>query len=77
MGKDGVMKWKSQAGLLSADDVCLMASSEQDIKAIMEEVKACVVKYALMVNEKKSKVECINGEVGGRRWMIGESETVL
>ena len=25
--KDGVMEWKSQAGLLYADDVCLMAGS--------------------------------------------------
>ena len=33
MGKDGVMEWKSQA-----DDVCLMASSEEDIKVIMENV---------------------------------------
>ena len=24
VGKDGVMEWKSQAGLLYADDVCLM-----------------------------------------------------
>ena len=28
VGKDGVMEWKSQAGLLYADHVCLMASSE-------------------------------------------------
>ena len=26
------MEWKSQAGLLYADDVCLMASSEEDMK---------------------------------------------
>ena len=28
VGKDGDMEWKSQAGLLYADDVCLMAGSE-------------------------------------------------
>ena len=28
VGKDGVMKWKNQAGLLYAADVCLMANSE-------------------------------------------------
>ena len=35
VGKDGVMEWKSQAGLLNADDVCLMAYSEEDIKVII------------------------------------------
>ena len=30
--KDGVMEWNSQAGLLYADDVCLMANSEEDRK---------------------------------------------
>ena len=35
VGKDGVMEWKSQAGLLYADDVCLMANSEEDMKVIM------------------------------------------
>ena len=71
-GKDGVMEWKSQAGLLYADDVCLMVNSEEDIKVIMEKVNECVVEYGLKVNEKKSKVVCINGEVGRRRWMMGD-----
>ena len=30
-----MVSWKSQAGLLYADDVCLMASSEEDMKVIM------------------------------------------
>ena len=38
VGKVGVMEWKSQAGLLYADDMCLMANSEEDIKVIMEKV---------------------------------------
>ena len=70
--KDGVMEWKSQEGLLYADDVCLMANSEEDMKVIMEKVNECVVEYGLKVNEKKSKVVCINGEVGRRRWMMGD-----
>ena len=72
MGKDGVMECKSQAGLLYAYDVCLMASSEEDMQLIMEKVIECVVEYGLKVNEKKSKVVCINDEVGRRRWMIGD-----
>ena len=67
VGKDGVMEWKSQAGLLYADDVCLMANSEEDINVIMEKVNECVVEYGLKVNDNKSKVVCINGEVGRRR----------
>ena len=58
--------WKSQAGLLYADDVCLMDNSEEDMKVIMEKVNECVVEYGLKVNEKKSKVVCINGGVGRR-----------
>ena len=38
VGKDGVVAWKSQAGLLYADDVCLMANSEEDMKVIMDKV---------------------------------------
>ena len=72
VGKDGIMEWKSQAGLLYADDVCLMASSEEDIKVIIEKVNAYVVKYSLKVNKKKSKVVCINGKVGRRRYMKGD-----
>ena len=40
VGKDGVMEWKSEAGLLYADDVCL---SEEDMKVIIEKVNECVV----------------------------------
>ena len=47
VGKDGVMEWKSQAGLLYADDVCLMANSEEDMKVSMEKVNECVVEYGL------------------------------
>ena len=47
---------------MHADDVCLMVNSEDDMKVIMEKVNECVVEYGLKVNEKKSKVVCINGE---------------
>ena len=40
-GKDGVMEWKSQAGFLYLDDMCLMANSEEDMKVIMEKVYMC------------------------------------
>ena len=53
VGKDGVIEWKSQAGLLYTDDVCLMVNSEEDMNVIMEKVNECVVEYGLKVNEKK------------------------
>ena len=71
VGNDGVMELKSQTGLIYTDDVCLMASSEENMKVIMEKVNECVVEYGLKINEKKSKVVCINSEVGRRRWMMG------
>ena len=67
VGKDGDMEWKSQAGFLYADDECMMASSEEDMKVIMEKVNECVVEYGLKVNEKKSNVLCMHNEVGRRR----------
>ena len=67
VGKDGAMEWKSQARLLYADDVCLMANSEEDMKVIMKKVNECVVEYGLKVNEKKSKVVCIRAGLRRRQ----------
>ena len=47
-----------------------MANSEEDINVIMEKVNECVLEYGLKVNEKKSKVVCINGEVGRHKWRL-------
>ena len=58
--------------LLYADDVCLLASSEEDMKIVMEPAKECVIEYGLNVNEKKSKVVCINDKVGKRIWLKGD-----
>ena len=38
----------------------------------MEKVNECVVEYGFKVNEKKSKVVCINGEIGRRICMMGD-----
>ena len=63
---------EESVGLLYVDDVCLMASNEEDMKVIMDKVNECVVEYGLKVSEKKPKVVCINGKVGRRRWMMGD-----
>ena len=63
MGEDGSMEWKSQAGFLYAYDMCLMTSSEEEMKTIKEQVDNCVIEYGQKVNEKKPKVVCINGEI--------------
>ena len=49
--------------------MCL--SSEEDMNVITEKMNECVIEYGLKVNEKKSKVVCINCEVGRRRWKMG------
>ena len=55
VGKDGVIEWKSQAGLLYAADMCLMANSEEDMKGIVEKVNECIVEYGLKVNERSQR----------------------
>ena len=72
VGNDGVMEWKSQARLLYSDGVCLLASSKEDIKVIMEKLNECVVENDLKVNEEQSKVVRINGEAGRCRWIMGD-----
>ena len=46
-------------------DVCMMESSEADMKVIMKQLNTCVIKCDLKVNGK-SYVVYINGEVGRR-----------
>ena len=67
MGMNGVIEWKIQAGFIYADDMCLMTSSEEDMKVIMEQMNECMVEYVL-----HSNVVCITVEIGRRRWMMGD-----
>ena len=41
---------KSQAGFLYADDVCLMASNEQHLKTIFDNISRCIKEYGLKIN---------------------------
>ena len=43
LGKDGSPEWKSHAGFPYTDDVCLMASSEQDMLVIGEQGNECAI----------------------------------
>ena len=42
LNKDGVIEEKSQAGFLYADDVCLMASKEQHLQTIFDNITGCI-----------------------------------
>ena len=42
VNKDGVIEKKSQSGFLYADDVCLMASNEQDMQMIFDDISGCI-----------------------------------
>ena len=61
VNKDGVIEEKSQAGFLYADDVCLMASNEQHLQTISDNISRCIKEYGMKINGKKSKFVCING----------------
>ena len=61
VNKDGVIEKKSQARFLYADDVCLMASNEQDLQMIFGNISGYIREYGMKVSERKSKVVCING----------------
>ena len=51
--RDGMTVEKSQAGFLYADDVCLIASNEQDLQRIFDSISACIREYGMKVSENK------------------------
>ena len=60
VNEDGVIEEKCQAGFRYADDICLMASYEQHLQTILDNISGCIKEYAMKINGKKSKVVCIN-----------------
>ena len=40
--KDRLIEQKSQTGVLYADDMCLMASNEQDLQIINDNTSGCI-----------------------------------
>ena len=61
VNKDGGIEENGQTGFLYADDVCLMASNEQDMQTIFDNISGCIKEYGMKINGKKSQVVCING----------------
>ena len=72
VNKDGVIA--CQASFLYADDVCLMASNEQQLQTIFDNISGCIKEYGMKINGKKSKVVCIHGDKKGRSWNFGVCE---
>ena len=77
--RDGMTVEKSQAGFLYADDVCVIASNEQDLQMIFDSISGCIREYGMKVSEKKYNVICIHGVKKERMWnfcgsRIGEVE---
>ena len=50
--RDGMTVEKSQACFLYADDVCLIASNEQDLQRIFDSISGCIREYGMKVSEK-------------------------
>ena len=70
VNKDGVIEKKRQAGFLFADYVYLMACNEQGLHMIFDNISGCISDYGIKVNERKSKVVCVNGAKKERRWNL-------
>ena len=68
VNKDEVIKKKSHDWFLYVDDVRLMASNEQDLQMIFDNISRCITEYGIKVSERKSKVVCIKGAKKERRW---------
>ena len=50
--KDGVIEKKSQAGFLYADDLCLIASNEQDMQIIFDNISGCISEYGVKESQR-------------------------
>ena len=70
MDRDGLMVEKSPAVFLYADDVCLIASNEQNLQRIFDSISGCISKYGMEVSEQKSKVICIHGVKKELMWIF-------
>ena len=55
--RDGLIVEKSQAGFLYSDDLCLIASKEQDLQRIFDSVSGCISEYGMKISEKKGLVK--------------------
>ena len=69
--EDGRVDVRVRSGFMYADDICLIASSEEKLQSIMNELNGCVEEYGMKVSEAKSKVLCINGNMRERQWLLG------
>ena len=67
----GELKRSNLTGLMYADNVCLFAESAKAQQRVCDHVSIVIDEYGLKVSKKKSKVVCINGIRGIRRWKIG------
>ena len=68
--EDGSVDVRVRSGFMYADDICLIASSEEKLQSIMNELNGCVEEYGMKVSEAKSKVVCVNGNMRERQWFI-------
>ena len=47
--------------------LCIMASNEQHLRTIFDNISGCIKEYGMKINGKKSEVVCINGAKEERR----------
>ena len=69
---EGVYDDKILAGLMYADDICLLANSEHELQSLIDKLGVCAKEYGLRFSEKKSKVVVINGKCQDRSWRLDD-----
>ena len=68
----GQIRERKIKGMLYADDICIVANTENELTETLGRINKVALEYELSISEKKSMVVAVNGEDQGREWRIGE-----
>lgn len=70
--EEGSFEKKCVAGMLYADDVCIVGKTKEMIQATLDRLMKVVEEYGMSLSEKKSMVVVLNGDIQERTWKAGE-----
>ena len=55
-----------------ADDIVLVADSEMELQTMLVVVQACLMRWRMKFNSRKSKIMVMGKRKSGMSWKIGE-----